>query len=329
MTPSVAACKSQCLIPCGVVPLIERSGKFAAKREIAPHAVLIGAQLAVASAAILARTGLAGGLSATSLAAWRLTVASALLVGWLWVRRDRTGGPDPAVPFIPSLLIAGICLGIHFAAWFASLQRIPVARSTLLVATTPVWTGLAGWLVCGQRLPARFWVGLAIAGAGVFLLVDGGLTGGSLSGDALAVLGAIAITAYLLIVQPIQDRIGSLRMVAWTYSLAAITLWPAVPFFSTTGQVVPTTRNAWLSIMGMALIPQLLGHTGMNWCLRHFEAGRVAAATLCEPVFAAALAWAFFGEWLSVVQVLGGAVLLAGIALSIERGAHAKAESRK
>src|SRR5688572_29474966 len=127
-------------------------------------AVLILAQSAVGSAAILARAGLADGLGPISLSAWRLTVASATLLlfgGFRSIGRHSSSRLFPRDTGL--LIIAGILLGLHFASWFASLQRIPVARSTLLVCTSPVFTGLIAVTVLRQRIPARFWWGLLVA----------------------------------------------------------------------------------------------------------------------------------------------------------------------
>jgi drug/metabolite transporter (DMT)-like permease len=70
---------------------------------------------------------------------------------------------------------------------------------------------------------------------------------------------------------------------------------------------------AWGGILAMALISQLLGHTGMNAALRWFSPTAVSFSTLLEPVFAAALALVLFGETLSAPAVIGGAVLLGSI----------------
>ncbi len=292
-----------------------------------PYFVLLGAQLAVGSAAILARTGLNAGLSPIGLAAWRLTVASVILVVWMRLRRpspEPSGTATPA-PIIP-LLIAGLLLGLHFATWFASLQTLTVARSTLLVATTPLWAGLADRFILGEAVPIRFWLGLALAGVGVYLLVGAGTyhqgaagQGAAWQGDMLAVAGAITVAAYLLIAQKIQPKLGSLRMVAWTYSFAAITLWPAALLMTPAAGALPPSQTAWLSIVGMALIPQLIGHTAMNWSLHHFSAAAVSAATLLEPIFAAALACWIFHEPVTAVQAVGGAALLVGVGVSTFR----------
>src|ERR1700684_3176338 len=112
-------------------------------QRLTPNALLLlFGVCAVASASLLARLGLDAGMSALQLAMWRLTFASVILVAW----RLRAGSPAPALrPEVKvRLAVAGFFLALHFVAWFVSLRAVPVARSTLLVSTTPLWTGLVG-----------------------------------------------------------------------------------------------------------------------------------------------------------------------------------------
>ena len=286
------------------------------------YAILVVAQLAVGSAAILARIGLSDGLGPISLSAWRLTVASItlLLIGRIHpIGRQSSGTLESRDRAL--LLAAGILLGLHFATWFASLQRIPVARSTLLVCTSPVFTGLIAVIALRQRIPALFWWGLLMAAFGVVGVTwqEGAatnLTGPAWIGDLLALAGAVAIAVYLIVAQNLQSRIGSMRLITWTYTCAAVVLWPFAMALES-GRILPNGLPGWGSIIGMALIPQLIGHTAMNWSLNHFTANAVGAATLLEPLFAAALAWWLFQESITPLQSAGALVLLLGVALAI------------
>lgn len=284
--------------------------------------VLVMAQLAIGSAALLARIGLDGGLSPLDLSAWRLTIATLVLVlGLLFSRGSGHGRLEARAR--GRLVFAGCCLGIHFVAWFASLERISVARSTLLVTTSPLWAALGGWVVHRKRLAGIFWLGLAIALVGVFM-VTGADPGPAttapdpqamLIGDLQAIGGAIAIAVYLLIVQELRANLTTAQVVLWTYSSAAFSLWIAMAFQGTDFFAWPG-HAGWISILSMALIPQLMGHTALNWSLRLIPAGIVGASTLLEPVFAAALAWAFLAEPVTAAQVAGGLVLLLGVGIT-------------
>jgi drug/metabolite transporter (DMT)-like permease len=80
--------------------------------------------------------------------------------------------------------------------------------------------------------------------------------------------------------------------------------------------VLELTGIAYLYMLGLALGPQLLGHTAFNWSLRHLSATFVAVSILGEPIGAALLAWLMFGERLAPAQMLGFVLILAGIVLA-------------
>jgi drug/metabolite transporter (DMT)-like permease len=285
-------------------------------------------QLAIGSAALLARFGLDAGFNPVALAAWRLTLAALIvLIGLAVASRFHDGAAPTRVPG-GRLGLAGVLLGLHFATWFASLQRTPVALSTLLVCTTPVWTGLGGRIFLRQRVGARFWAGLAIAALGMRVVTLTSaetplpIPGQQAAGAILALLGAIFIAAYLLMIQQLTahssgEEVSTWRLVAWTYSSGAIALWPFALGTVRLSEVVPASSVVWLSALGMAVVPQIMGHTVINWSLRHLPASQVAATILVEPVFAAVLAWVFLGEKMRPDQGIGGLILLAGVALAL------------
>lgn len=284
------------------------------------YLLLLGGVFAVSAAPLLARWGLDAGMDAAPLAMWRLTLAGALLIAWDLYQAS--GRPPLPRPVRIRLAAAGVCLALHFVTWFASLELIPVARSTLLVTTAPLWAGLLGLVVPALRPQRGFWSGLLVAMVGLMLVTASGAgraglvpAGQGHLGDARAVLGAILVVPYFLLVQQAQARFGTLRVVTWVYAAAAMYLWMVA--LAQRQIALPPTSVAWISVLGMALVPQLLGHTALNRSLRTFSAGQVTAATLLEPVFAAALAWPLLGERLSLRQILGAALLLGGVALAL------------
>jgi drug/metabolite transporter (DMT)-like permease len=288
------------------------------------YAVLLGAQLAIGAAAIIARSALDAGLPPLALSFWRMAFSGICIAALGVLLRDAKERRPLTSNEMTRLCLAGALLAAHFATWFGSLQHVSVARSTLLVCTGPVWAGLAERLVLRRPQRPAFWIGLAVAGTGVALVVTGGgpadgtsTAGNALLGDVLAVLGAISIAGYLLLVEDAQRTLGTTRTVTWTYSAAAAALLP----FALTARpsALPGNAGAWLLVASIALVPQMLGHTALNWSLRRFTASVVAAATLLEPVFAGALAWLLFQEALTAAQLGGAALLLAGVGIAVVR----------
>jgi drug/metabolite transporter (DMT)-like permease len=271
----------------------------------------------VASASLLARYGLESGYSPVALSAWRLTCASlALILFQLVVKpKSRLAKED-----IWKVLVAGLFMGIHFATWIASLNYVSVARSTLLVSTSPLWAGLAGLFIPRLRPKPFFWLGLLVATAGIFMITSGGMSRVALGsppwlGDLLAVTGAICIVPYLVLSQEVQQKVGTLTTITWIYSAAAASL---LLFLGPQGRLVlPPSSQVWLSIIGMAIFAQLIGHSALNFSLKRFSAAQVATASLLEPVVAASLAWVFLGEGVTALQTLGGMILLIGVGVSL------------
>jgi drug/metabolite transporter (DMT)-like permease len=293
-------------------------------RSVGPYATLAGAQIAVGAAAIFARFALSGA-PPLAVSAWRLVIASVVLLGIAAIKSPRLRSAPLEVRQAHHderrgrmiLIGAGIALAVHFATWIASLDYTSVAVSTLLVATTPIWTALYDSVVHKRHLSLVAWAAFAGGAAGVALVVGFNATrapiaGHEILGDGLALAGAIAIGAYFILIREVRDAYGTRDIVTRTYSYAALALIVAS---LAAGQLPPPIADAkaWGGILAMAFISQLLGHTGMNAALRWFSPSAVGMSTLLEPIIAAVLALLIFGEQLAQLALLGGVLVLCAI----------------
>jgi drug/metabolite transporter (DMT)-like permease len=137
-------------------------------------------------------------------------------------------------------------------------------------------------------------------------------------GALLALAGAVCMGGYLLLARASQRNLGFLAFVARSYGAAALALWIAA-LASGTGMVGFPPRT-WLAFAGAALASQLIGHGGYNWALRHLDPVFVGIVLVGEPVLASALAWWLFGEPVAPSTWLGGALILAGVAIGFSAG---------
>ena len=289
--------------------------------------MLVGAQIAVGAAAIFARLGLSGA-PPLAVSAWRLVIASAVLLAIAGLTPRLRSRPlaDARGRSIPHddkrrarvvLIAAGVALAVHFGSWIWSLEYTSVAVSTLLVATVPIWTAIYDSVVLKRHLSSIGYAAFLAGAAGLTLVVGfnrarAPIAGHEYLGDALAVVGAIAIGAYFLLVREVRHDFGTRSIVTRTYSWGALVLLIG----SLAAHQYPpaiTDQKAWGGILAMALISQLLGHTGMNASLRWFTPSAVAMTTLLEPVIAAVLALMLFGETLTPPAVVGGVLVLLAI----------------
>jgi drug/metabolite transporter (DMT)-like permease len=298
--------------------------------SLRPYLVLTVAQIAVGSAAIFARFALTGA-GPLAVSASRLTIAAIALLALAAIRRPAQSN-KPSRRERAIFALAGLALAIHFAAWIWSLQYTSVAISTLLVATTPIWTAAYDALARGLRLSALAFFSFAAAAAGLVMVVGFSIApppvpGHAVLGAALAVAGAIGIAAYFILIREVRASFGTRAIVTQTYTWAAIILIAAAVAAHQPPPPLGDTA-AWGGILAMALLSQLLGHTAMNSALRWFSASAVAFTTLVEPIVAALLALAIFGERLSAIAVAGGLLVLGAIAIFIreERRGEARYE---
>lgn len=215
-------------------------------------------------------------------------------------------------------LLSGVFLAIHFAAFISALAYTSVASAAALVATTPIFVALASVIIVRERLPGGTWIGVVLTtlGTSVIGLSDweGGTGPHPLLGNVLALSGAAAGSGYLLVGRSLRVRMSLLPYIWMVYSTAAVVLlgWMVLANYSLLG--LPPL--VYVLVLGLAVGPQLLGHTAFNWALKYLSVTFVTVATLGEPVGSAILAAVVLRQPIAPLQLVGVAILLAGIALA-------------
>ncbi len=286
-------------------------------RTLVPYLVLLGGVLIVSMAAVLITSAIELGVRPITIAAGRLAFATLILTPIAW---SKAGGELRRLERRDWLwgLGSGVFLAIHFAAWISSLDYTSVASSTALVATNPIFVALASSLIFRERLGLAVWLGvlLTVLGSALIGLSDRDGSGGThpLLGDALALLGAVCGSGYFLVGRSLRTRLTILPYIWVVYSTAAVIL---LVWMMLAGQSLFGLPPAvYLVLLGLAVGPQLLGHTAFNWAIRYVSATLVTMAILGEPIGSALLAYLFLRQPVQPLQLVGGALLLGGIAVA-------------
>ncbi len=278
------------------------------------YGVLVVGILSVSTASILIRLA---GSEAPPLAvgAWRLLLATLFLapVAWPRLRREwRLLGRRE----ILALLGSSLALTLHFAAWLYSLSLTTVASSVILVSTNPIFVGLASHFLLRERVGWRttLAIGITVVGSIIVSYGDLAFSGWALLGNALALVGAVAGSAYILLGRGVRRRLSTWAYVWPCYGLAGLFL---LLICLATGQpLLGYTPQTLLILALLALVPQILGHSAFNWALGRFSPILVTVALLGEPIGATALAFLVLHEAPSQMTFIGGPLILAGILLA-------------
>lgn len=200
--------------------------------------------------------------------------------------------------------------------WSASLQYTTVAKSMLLNNLTPIFTTLGSWLFFSKRFDRQFLLGVAIALAGAIGIgiEDLHSADGLLIGDMYALLSAVFLSAYLLLLERLRCWFSATTIVLWRCGVGSVLLVPLV--WVTEGQLLPTTDIAIVAALGMGLVSEGLGQRLLADCMDRLSSSFVSVAMLLEPIVSALLAWALFSEAVGRSTWLGFAVVLGGIYLA-------------
>jgi terminal-alkyne amino-acid exporter len=205
---------------------------------------------------------------------------------------------------------------------------VPAATASLLVNVSPIFTALLAVALLGERLTPRGWSGVALgfAGAGVTAVAAGG--GMRLSGGALLVLGAALAQATFFVSQKaLLSRYGSLAVTAWAMGLGAAMAVPLAPGLP--ADVAAAPPAALLAVAFLALGASALGFLTWAYAVARIDVTAAATTLYAVPPVAALVGWVALGEVPSALTAVGGAIALAGVAITVRSRKPAAVRARR
>jgi len=193
-----------------------------------------------------------------------------------------------------------------------------VAASVTLVTATPLLLAITALVTRRDRPDRRHWVSIALALAGLLLIggADFG-SGDALLGLALALLGAAAMAAYLLVVRGLGERVEPWSFLGVATGVGAVALLVTALMAGVPLSFASTESLLFVALS--ALVPQLIGHTLLTWSLRHTRPTVVGIATVGEPVGSTILAWLWLREIPGDQTLFGCAVVVLAVVLAVWR----------
>ncbi len=210
-------------------------------------------------------------------------------------------------------VLAGFLLALHYTSWMTSLSFASTFVSTALVCTQPLFVAALSGVLLHEPIHRECIPGAVIAIAGAALIALLSMTGehGSLTGDLLALAGAAFMAGHWLSSRAARKNLPAVGYMTFVYMTCAACLLVISPFTGGIHVTLPSLGG----IIVLALACTLGGHALMTYMLGFVSADVVSFALLGEPIGAAIWALVLFSEPVTMPLMIGGATVIAGLAL--------------
>lgn len=258
-----------------------------------------------------------------ALAAIRLTLAALLLTPL--ERRERRRHAVALAAAAPTARWAGtrtwlpgLMLALHFISWAYGARLTVAAQASLIVNLAPIALPFFLWFLAAERINLREIIGTLIVIAGLILLTahDARAANGSATGNLVCFGSMLLFAAYLALGRRNRDAPSIWLYVVPVYRWAAgFALLAAIPWLA---DGVPwTSLREWGILLGLTLVPTMIGHSLINRAMRHFRGQQVSLANCSQFIFAGTLAFFFLGEVPRTLFYVAAAVVATGIIIVV------------
>jgi drug/metabolite transporter (DMT)-like permease len=252
-------------------------------------------------------------LSPGALALARLLVGSAALGVLVLVRREHF----PARRDLPAIALCGaLWFGFYNVVLNAAERLVDAGTAAMLVGVGPVLIAVFAGVLLGEGFPRSLFAGCAVAFVGVvvigFATSDRGFDAGL--GAVLCIVAAFAYAGGVVTQKPLLKRVSAAQVTWLACGVGAISCLPFAPTLLREVGEADASAVGWAVYLGV--FPTAVAFTTWAYALARTTAGRMGATTYLVPPLAVLMGWAVLGEVPPPLALLGGALCLAGVAVS-------------
>lgn len=262
-----------------------------------------------------------------ALALGRLLTASLALAVLVLIKRV----PLPSRKAWPGILASGVLwFGLYMVALNWGEQGVDAGTAAMIVNIGPIVIALLGGWLLGEGFPPRLLAGVAVSFAGavvVGLSTSQGGPSSSLTGVLLCLLAALAYAAGVVSQKPALAHASPIQVTTYgCFVGTALTLPFAGQLLS---QLPQAPAAATLNMVYLGLFPTALAFTTWTYALSRTTAGKLGATTYAVPAVVVLIAWVALDEIPGAWTLLGGAICLAGVAVSRSRRGRAAPQTAR
>lgn len=283
-------------------------------RSFAAPALLL-ANVVLACGPLLVRlSATSGGVGPVAAGFWRLVLTLPIL---LIAARARDGVPPLPRPALTGMVgVAGLAFAADLGFWHVGILHTRLANATLFGNVTALLYPLYGFFVARAWPRQRQWLALAMATAGLVLLLGRSyeLSPRYLLGDLLCLLAGLCYTGYLICLDRLNGQVGPFA----TLALSALSGAPVLLLFAW-GLGEPIWPHAWWPLVALAAGSQIIGQGLILYAVRRVSPLLMGLMLLVQPVVSALTGWIVYGEALGVADAAGAACVILAMLLVRER----------
>jgi drug/metabolite transporter (DMT)-like permease len=236
---------------------------------------------------------------------WRSLFMALFVAGVLAVIHGRRMPKAVVASGMPGL-VSGLFLAGTFFFFIGSLTRTTVANTFVLMSVSPFLAALAGRWVLKEPVPARTWVAMTVAFAGVVVMFADSLDAGRLAGNLLALGVSACFAGQVTVLRRFHATVDMLPQVMIAGLSSLVVAYALAPPFAATGRDL-----AWLALMGCVQLGT--GCLLATAASKHLSATELGLLALLEPIVGPLWVWALLGERPGAAALAGGVVVLGAV----------------
>ena len=248
-------------------------------------------------------------LPALTFAFWRLWIGAVVLVGATAVARRRVSWD-----IVRASAPGGVLLGLEIAMFFSAIKRTSIVDVTMIAALQPALVLLVAGRIFNERVTGRE-VGLTIvsvAGVAIVALGSAGTPAWSLVGDLFAVGALVAWTGYFLVSKHVRMEVNTLEYFTVVTVVAAVVVTPITLASGVRIAVGQPDQWFWL---GLFVAGATTGHLLVAWAQPYVDVSVSSQLMLAQPVFSAVAALVILDQPLTLLAIVGGALVLGSLSV--------------
>lgn len=215
------------------------------------------------------------------------------------------------------IFILALVAVFHLWIQVTGLQYTTASNTGWIIGTAPVFMALLGFLFYREKITVVQFVGIAIATAGLLLLIGkGDISNIGLienKGDLMVLGSAFTWGVYSMVNKKITLSYSPLMTILYLFLMMAIIIIPFNLNAETINSVINLSTKAWIAVLFLGLFCSGVAYVIWAQALRDMESAKVGAFLYFEPFVTVVTAWFFLNEKITLLMILSGLLITAGV----------------